>query len=186
MFFLFPSFLAPNSFESEIMTDDATVYFADHSIEIVVSAKKIKRSEYAEKYSGEAIRQMQEYGIPASITLAQGILESTHGRSYLATTSNNHFGIKCFHGCDNSNSINIKDDSDKDRFVRFETVLDSYEGHSIFLSENPRYNGLFEFESTDFYSWAHGLQLAGYATDRSYANKLINIIESYGLDRFDQ
>jgi flagellum-specific peptidoglycan hydrolase FlgJ len=165
---------------------DNRIYQGELGIEIVVASKKIKRSEYAEKHAAAAIQEMKEFGIPASIKLAQGILESSHGRSYLSRVGNNHFGIKCFNGCNDSNSINLKDDTPKDRFRLFDSVWDSFRGHSLFLAKNKRYKKLFDLQPTDFRGWAKGLQGAKYATDPLYSSKLINIIETYGLDRYDR
>ena len=139
---------------------------------------------YIDKYKGWAIEQMNQYGIPASITLAQGLLESNAGRSTLATQANNHFGIKC-HSWDGERTYH-DDDEAGECFRVYKNVRDSYEDHSMFLATGSRYAFLFKFDHTDYVNWAKGLKRAGYATSPTYAEKLIGIIESYGLDRYDR
>lgn len=139
--------------------------------------------EYIEKYKDVAIEQMKRYHIPASITLAQALLESGAGKSELAVRSNNHFGIKC-HNWDGDRTYHDDDDVGE-CFRVYKNVRDSYEDHSVFLSTSTRYASLFKFAETDYINWARGLKRAGYATSPTYADKLINIIESYGLDRYD-
>ena len=138
---------------------------------------------YIEKYKGLAIEQMNKYDIPASITLAQALLESGAGKSELARKSNNHFGIKC-HSWEGDRTYH-DDDEASECFRVYKNARDSYEDHSIFLASKERYAFLFKFDKTDYISWARGLKRAGYATNPAYADKLINLIESYGLDRFD-
>lgn len=139
---------------------------------------------YIEKYSDLAIQHMEKYGIPASITLAQGILESGAGLSDLARRSNNHFGIKCHRDWSGSR-VFAQDDTPNDCFRSYRRVEDSYQDHSEFLVGSARYRSLFEMSITDYKGWARGLQQSGYATDRAYANKLIKLIEDYELYRFD-
>ena len=139
--------------------------------------------EYAEKYKEIAIEQMESSGIPASITLAQGILESDCGRSYLATEGNNHFGIKC-HNWDGE-SLRRDDDLKDECFRKYETVEESFQDHSDFLRFRDRYKELFLYDITDYKSWAYGLQNAGYATNPKYARTLIRIIEECNLYRYD-
>jgi|SRR5690554_127589 LysM repeat protein len=139
---------------------------------------------YIEKYSDLAIEHMERYGIPASITLAQGILESGAGMSDLARSSNNHFGIKCHRGW-SGGRVFAADDTPNDCFRSYRNVEDSYQDHSEFLVGSSRYSNLFKLSITDYKSWARGLQQSGYATDRAYANKLIKLIEDYELYRFD-
>ena len=139
---------------------------------------------YIEKYSNLAIQHMDKYGIPASITLAQGILESGAGMSDLARRSNNHFGIKCHRGWSGS-KVYAADDTPNDCFRSYSRVEDSYQDHSEFLVGSVRYSSLFELSITDYKGWARGLQKSGYATDKAYANKLIKLIEDYELYRFD-
>ena len=139
---------------------------------------------YIDKYSDLAIEHMERYKIPASITLAQGILESGAGMSDLARRSNNHFGIKCHRGW-SGGSVFAADDTPNDCFRSYSRVEDSYQDHSEFLVGGSRYRNLFELSITDYKGWARGLQKSGYATDRAYANKLIKLIEDYELYRFD-
>lgn len=148
-----------------------------------LSAQNNDYIAYIEKYKGIAIEQMNKYHIPASITLAQGLLESGAGKSELAQKSNNHFGIKC-HSWDGKRTYH-DDDEVGECFRVYKSVRDSYEDHSIFLATGARYAFLFKFDKTDYISWARGLKRAGYATSPTYAEKLIEIIERYGLDRFD-
>ncbi len=138
---------------------------------------------YAENYGNIAIGHMNKYKIPASITLAQGILESGAGLSQLARESNNHFGIKC-HSDWKGEKVYKKDDGPNDCFRKYKKVEDSYEDHSQFLLRN-RYSRLFQLDIKDYRAWASGLQDCGYATDKGYANKLINLIEIYELYRYD-
>lgn len=140
--------------------------------------------DYIEKYHQEAIEQMQRYHIPASITLAQGLLESGAGRSTLTRKSNNHFGIKC--GSDWRGHKTYHDDDAKGECFRvYKNARESFEDHSRFLAGKNRYASLFTLKVTDYKGWAHGLKKAGYATNPAYATKLIQIIELYELDRFD-
>ena len=138
---------------------------------------------YIETYYPLAIQQQKEHGIPASITLAQGLLESAAGKSKLATRGNNHFGIKC-HDWTGA-KIYYDDDKRNECFRKYKRVLDSYEDHSAFLKNRSRYASLFDLKPTDYKGWAHGLKKAGYATDPTYAYKLISIIDEYELHRFD-
>lgn len=149
----------------------------------MLSAQNAQFKAYISRYKDLAIEQMQRYDIPASITLAQALLESDAGQSELARESNNHFGIKCHKW---SGQKTYHDDDERDDCFRvYKTVRDSYEDHSLFLVNNSRYASLFRLDPTDYAGWAHGLKLAGYATDGSYAESLIRVIETYKLDRFD-
>ncbi len=141
-------------------------------------------NSYIKEYAPIAVEQMKKYKIPASITLAQGLLESGAGTSSLARKSNNHFGIKC-HKTWRGKKVYYDDDAPKECFRAYRKVEDSYEDHSIFLTESPRYRFLFDLKMTDYKGWAKGLKKAGYATDRSYANRLITIIEDYELYKYD-
>lgn len=138
---------------------------------------------YIEKYAQLAIIQQNEFGIPASITLAQGLLESGAGLSEFTKNSNNHFGIKCHDWT--GDRVFHDDDAQGECFRKYENVLESYRDHSLFLKNKPRYSFLFDFSPTDYESWAHGLKKAGYATDPSYAYKLISIIDNYELHQLD-
>jgi len=140
--------------------------------------------EYINKYSPLAVSEMQRTGIPASITLAQGMLESGYGRSTLAIKGNNHFGIKC-HSDWTGAKIYHDDNKKGECFRAYRSVEDSYRDHSEFLVNGSRYRELFKLSSTDYKNWAHGLKKAGYATDPNYAHLLIRKIEEYGLDAFD-
>ncbi len=140
--------------------------------------------EYLNKYSPLAVSEMQRTGIPASITLAQGMLESGYGRSTLATKGNNHFGIKC-HSSWTGAKIYHDDNRKGECFRAYRSVEDSYKDHSEFLVNGSRYSDLFKLSSTDYKGWAHGLKKAGYATDPNYAHLLIRKIEEYGLQDFD-
>lgn len=139
---------------------------------------------YIDRYGGLAVDHMEQYRIPASVTLAQGILESGAGMSELARRSNNHFGIKCHRGW-NGAVVYAADDSPNDCFRSYESVEESYRDHSEFLVAGVRYRVLFDLSITDYKGWARGLQKSGYATDKAYANKLIKLIEDYELYRFD-
>ncbi|MEQ6125222.1 glucosaminidase domain-containing protein [Pseudotenacibaculum sp. MALMAid0570] len=140
---------------------------------------------YIRKYAPLAVMEMHEYKIPASITLAQGILESGNGRSQLASKSNNHFGIKCHTGW-KGGRVYHDDDEKGECFRKYKYVESSYKDHSKFLSSRKRYAGLFKLRRTDYKGWARGLKKAGYATDRKYPKKLIKIIEDYKLYEFDK
>ena len=140
---------------------------------------------YIRKYAPIAVKEMHESKIPASITLAQGILESGRGRSELALKSNNHFGIKC-HTQWKGGRVYHDDDEKGECFRKYQYVQTSYEDHSAFLSKRKRYSFLFKYGLKDYKRWAKGLKKAGYATDKKYPNKLIKIIENYKLYEFDK
>ena len=146
--------------------------------------KNSRYVEYINKYSDLAVEQMKLHKIPASITLAQGLLESGAGYSQLAKRSNNHFGIKCG-GSWRGRTVRANDDAPNECFRAYKTPRDSYEDHSDFLRRGARYAFLFKLEITDYRGWARGLKKAGYATDPSYANRLITIIEDYDLYKYD-
>jgi hypothetical protein len=141
-------------------------------------------NNYIQKYSDIAIREMAEYHIPASITLAQGILESNAGRSDLALEANNHFGIKC-HKEWTGKTFFKDDDAKNECFRKYENPFESFRDHSYFLTRRDRYKGLFLLDIKDYKGWATGLKSAGYATNPVYAQLLIKTIETYFLDRFD-
>ena len=148
-----------------------------------LSAQNMTRNDYIDKYKDEAIYQMKKYKIPASITLAQGILESGDGNSELAKKSNNHFGIKC-HSDWKGERVYHDDDKKNECFRKYNKVRNSYDDHSEFLLR-PRYAFLFEYSLTDYKSWAKGLKKAGYATNPYYAKHLIKIIEENELHKLD-
>lgn len=141
-------------------------------------------NNYVATFSTVAIEEMKMYDIPASISLAQGILESGMGYSRLAVEANNHFGIKC-HSEWEGKRIYHDDDEKGECFRVYKDPRTSYRDHSLFLTSRSRYNLLFDLKIDDYKGWAKGLKKAGYATDPKYSNKLINLIERYSLDRFD-
>lgn len=151
----------------------------------------ISLNDYVSKYKDIAIVEMERTGIPASIKLGQGIMESVHGNSKLARNSNNHFGIKCKKEWTGKKYYHKDDDVDKKGqlikscFRVYPSVYDSYIDHSNFLTSRERYAGLFQYSSTDYVNWANGLKAAGYATAKHYATKLIEIIEKNNLQQYD-
>jgi LysM repeat protein len=155
----------------------------------VMHASAIRRNaayeKYIKLYRDQAVQQQQSYKIPASITMAQALLESAAGESTLARNANNHFGIKCHTGWKGATSYH-DDDKKNECFRKYKTVKDSYDDHSRFLTERSNYARLFTYKITDYRKWAKGLQECHYATDRGYANKLIDIIETYELYNLDK
>jgi len=151
---------------------------------LFVGAVKNPRQTYIDQYYPLAVLEMQRSGVPASITLAQALLESGAGLSPLATEANNHFGMKC-HNDWQGEKYYKDDEKEKECFRAFASAADSYRAHSDFLRGRERYKALFELEPTDYKGWAHGLRRAGYATDPGYATKLINLIEDFQLYRYD-
>ncbi len=149
---------------------------------VVISNSPI--DDYIALYSDIAQEEMRLYQIPASITLAQGILESSSGRGRLAVEANNHFGIKCHEWT--GARIYHDDDADQECFRKYNDAKYSYRDHSLFLKERKRYYKLFELEIDDYEGWAKGLKAAGYATDRKYPDKLISLIERYELYKYDE
>jgi LysM repeat protein len=145
---------------------------------------RMSQADYIAKYKDEAIKEMKRSGVPASITLAQGILESGNGNSSLARKANNHFGIKCHSDWDGPTYIQ-DDDRKNECFRKYKHVLDSYHDHSEFLKK-PRYADLFALKTTDYKGWAHGLKKAGYATNPKYPKLLIDIIEKNQLYQYDE
>ena len=140
---------------------------------------------YIKQYRDLAVEEMKKYRIPASITLAQGLLESGAGQSTLARKSNNHFGIKC--GSDwRGKTVSHDDDARGECFRAYKHPKQSYEDHSKFLANRPRYASLFKLDITDYKGWARGLKKAGYATNPRYAEQLIGIIELYDLHKYDK
>lgn len=140
--------------------------------------------QYVNKYSAIAVEEMHRSRIPASITLAQGLLESGNGNSRLALEANNHFGIKCKKDW-TGETIREDDDEAQECFRKYPAAIDSYRDHSDFLMKNQRYAFLFDLEPTDYKGWAKGLKTAGYATNPKYPELLINLIEKFNLQRFD-
>ncbi len=151
----------------------------------IVSEKQENCRKYVERFAKSAIVEMEKYGIPASITLAQGLLESDAGDSRLAKESNNHFGIKCRRKCRGCTCRNYSDDDVYDMFRVFDSAWDSYREHSALL-QIKRYSHLKKLGTKDYENWAVGLKKAGYATDKNYHKKLIRIIETLDLQQFDK
>lgn len=139
---------------------------------------------YIDDFKNIAKSNMKQYGIPASIILAQGILESGAGRGNLAKKSNNHFGIKCHTGWEGE-KVYHDDDAAQECFRKYSDPAESYRDHSLFLTGRSRYSGLFSLEKDDYEGWARGLRKAGYATDPRYPEKLITYIERYNLHQYD-
>lgn len=185
------SFLSFSNFNIVILLTSALFLFSCGSSKTVVhrsrstNHQKQSYNNYIRKYSSIAVDQMKRFEIPASITLAQGLLESGAGNSRLARKSNNHFGIKCHRGW-RGRKVYHDDDRAHECFRAYPNVASSYEDHSRFLISSPRYSKLFSYRITDYAKWARGLKSAGYATNPSYANMLIGIIENYKLYRYDR
>ncbi len=152
---------------------------------LFLGAAKNPRQAYIDRYYPLAVQEMLRTGVPASITLAQALLESGAGLSPLATQANNHFGMKC-HNDWTGEKFYQDDDSADDCFRVYPSVADSYRAHSDFLRNRDRYKSLFNLDPTDYQGWAKGLRRAGYATDPNYATKLITIIEDFELYRYDE
>jgi flagellum-specific peptidoglycan hydrolase FlgJ len=141
--------------------------------------------DYIQQFAKIAVTEMQKYGVPASISLAQGLIESRAGSSKLAKMNNNHFGMKCFsHNCKSGHCSNYTDDSHKDFFRIFKNPWESWRAHSQMISTG-RYAKLKKY-GRDYKKWAYGLRSVGYATDRTYSEKLIGVIERYGLNKYDR
>jgi hypothetical protein len=162
------------------------------SLFLFVSSRPVSMQElYIEQYKWVAIREMERSGIPASIKMAQALLESGSGKSELAKNANNHFGIKCKKDWTGGMYYYRDDDKDKEGnliescFRLYPDVLDSYRDHSDFLVNRPRYKELFSLDKTDYISWAQGLKRCGYATDPNYADLLIKTVKKYNLDNLD-
>lgn len=152
---------------------------------LFIAAGDNPRKVYIEKYSKLAVKEMNRTGVPASITLAQGILESNSGQSRLSTQGNNHFGVKC-HNDWKGKTIQESAETGKECFRMYTSAEQSFRDHSDFLRGKDRYKFLFDLKPTDYKGWAHGLKKAGYATDPNYPAKLIKIIEDYELYKFDK
>ncbi|MFK7747791.1 MAG: glucosaminidase domain-containing protein [Kordia sp.] len=167
---------------------------AEEPVEVVETTPEVKTPKetkkrsttevYIDTYSDVAKREMELHGIPASITLAQGILESGSGKGNLTMRSNNHFGIKCHKGW-KGQRVYHDDDEDQECFRKYANPAYSFTDHSLFLTGRSRYAGLFKLPKDDYKAWAKGLKKAGYATDRKYPKKLIALIERYELYKYD-
>ena len=151
----------------------------------VTGQVRLTREEYIDRYKSIAVAHMERYGIPASITMAQGILESDCGNSWLSVQSNNHFGIKCKRNW-TGGKVYYDDDAKGECFRSYPSVEASYHDHAEFLDSQPRYDSLFAYSSSDYKSWARGLKAAGYATAPDYAQRLVRIIEENQLFLLDQ
>ena len=154
------------------------------TITTTTKAPKDKVAKYVEQFKDVAMREMELYKIPASITLAQGILESGSGFGRLSVEANNHFGIKC-HTAWTGERIYHDDDEDQECFRKYVSPDYSYRDHSLFLTQRKRYASLFNLDENDYKGWAKGLRKAGYATDKKYPQKLISLIERYELYQYD-
>ncbi len=162
-----------------------SVIFLFSGLEAQTPSGKITREEYIQLYKDIAIEKMNTYHIPASITLAQGIIESANGNSALAKKGNNHFGIKCHKGW-NGKTMRMDDDEKNECFRKYKSSYESFKDHSVFLTTRDRYAFLFTLDITDYKGWAKGLKKAGYATNPKYPQLLIKIIEDYELYKYDK
>ena len=153
-------------------------------LQLAAAAQGTPQERYIQKWAPTAVREMYRSGVPASITLAQGILESRYGLSSLATEGNNHFGIKC-HKDWKGKSMRYDDDAKGECFRVYDSAEESFQDHSDFLRYRDRYKFLFDLKTTDYKGWAYGLKKAGYATDPNYPAKLIKYIEDYRLYEYD-
>jgi LysM repeat protein len=149
-----------------------------------ITAQKMNTNQYIEEFKFAAMQEMKIYGIPASVTLAQGILESASGNSKLAKDCNNHFGIKCRKNW-TGNFCLADDDAQDECFRGYGSAMESYRDHSLFLKGASRYDFLFSLPTTDYKAWAHGLRQAGYATNPAYGNIIISVVERYRLSMDD-
>ena len=166
--------------ESKPKTDSEVSLVATSNVKTYAEEIQI----YVDNFKEIAQNNMRAHGIPASITLAQGILESGAGKGKLALSANNHFGIKCHKGW-TGESVKHDDDSAQECFRKYEHPSESYRDHSLFLTSKPRYSSLFKLDKGDYESWAKGLKAAGYATDVKYPEKLIGLIERFELYKYD-
>ncbi len=160
------------------------LFFIFNNLNAQKTTPKNNYEQYIENFKSIAIKKMQEYRIPASITLAQGLLESGSGKSDLAVNANNHFGIKC-HKEWTGMTYTMDDDEKGECFRKYASAEESFNDHSQFLTTRPRYANLFKLDILDYKGWAHGLKSAGYATNPRYAEMLIKIIEEHQLFLFD-
>ena len=163
-------------------SDTRTSEVLESTSKTMVYSDQVK--EYISKYDYVAKNNMKKYGIPASIILAQGILESGAGRGTLCVNANNHFGIKC-HNDWTGEKVYHDDDSEQECFRKYKLAAESFDDHSLFLTSRGRYATLFKLDKDDYKAWARGLRAAGYATDPKYPEKLIGLIERYDLAKID-
>ncbi len=173
---------------STVSTTNEIKPTADSEVSLVATSNVKTYAEeiklYVDDFKEIAQNNMRAHGIPASIILAQGILESGAGKGKLALSANNHFGIKC-HKEWTGESVKHDDDAAQECFRKYEEPSESYRDHSLFLTSRPRYSSLFKLDKGDYESWAKGLKSAGYATDVKYPDKLIGIIERFELFKYD-
>ncbi|TRW25136.1 LysM peptidoglycan-binding domain-containing protein [Flavobacterium zepuense] len=162
--------------------DDRQVEVLESTSKTVVYSELVK--QYVMDYKGIAQQNMKNHGVPASITLAQGILESGAGQGTLCVSANNHFGIKC-HTDWTGDKVYHDDDSEQECFRKYAKASESFNDHSLFLTTRGRYASLFELDKDDYKAWAKGLRAAGYATDPKYPDKLVGLIERYDLAQYD-
>ncbi len=178
--------LAPGNLNNTTFAIDPAFARRNEIRQEEVGGRMSKCNSYVERFAPVAMAEMRKFGIPASIILAQGLLESNAGDSPLSRNANNHFGIKCFSKtCKKGHCANFTDDSHKDFFVKYGNAWGSFRAHSEMLKKSKRYQALFELDNTDYKNWALGLEKSGYATDRMYAEKLLSLIQSLGLHRYD-
>lgn len=180
-----------NSTRNSTSTRSSTSSLAkkNNESEVIVSTSKTTVTTdiirlYIYQFKDVAMSNMKNYGIPASIILAQGILESGAGKGDLASRSNNHFGIKCHAGW-TGESVRHDDDAAQECFRKYDNPSESFKDHALFLTGRSRYAKLFTLSKSDYKAWARGLRAAGYATDPKYPDKLISYIERYGLNEYD-
>ncbi len=175
-----------NAKESGKSTGNTTVYSKSEILEATTQVKVTTAIvlDYIDQFKDIAEYNMATYGIPASIILGQGILESGAGTGPLSAIANNHFGIKCHKEWDGP-SVKYDDDAAQECFRKYDQPSESYADHSLFLTSRSRYSSLFSLDKDDYKRWAKGLKAAGYATDSRYPEKLISIIERYNLDQYD-
>ena len=178
--------LAPGTLNNTTFAIDPA-YAMRHTIgSEEVASRQSKCKDYVDRFAPIAMAEMRKFGIPASIILAQGLLESNAGESQLSRATNNHFGMKCFSKqCKRGHCANFSDDSHKDFFVKYGNAWSSFRAHSEFLKKTKRYRSLFQIEPGDYRNWAIGLEKSGYATDKQYAEKLMALVQSLGLHRYD-
>ena len=164
--------------------DNVSIFVAPEKANAaVVKTKQEKCWDYVRRFISVAQAERQKFGIPVSITLAQGLLESDAGESRLTRAANNHFGVKTFNS--RVSHVVMKDDTPKDKFKKYDSAWESFRDHSLLLMRD-HYKQLQFLSKTDYVGWAHGLEKAGYATDKQYAENLIKIIENLKLYRFDE
>jgi flagellum-specific peptidoglycan hydrolase FlgJ len=181
---------APRAIDKRVEDTTIKVVKVDKADDLINDLRRRKPNlsnstkDYIEEYNDIAIAEMLRYKIPASITLAQGILESNSGRSRLTVNANNHFGVKC-HSSWKGKRIHHDDDARQECFRKYNHPLTSFRDHSLFLFERKRYAALFDLKLTNYKGWARGLKKAGYATDPKYPVKLIRLIEDYELYKYD-